>query len=109
MSKFKVLIAGLGVVVLWASAFPAIRVAAPDLRVIGLSVVRLAVASLALLAPLAHARPARWWWTRRREQSVFLVANVLSGFGDTAGASCALLALRRRFIDPGRCGVDCGR
>ena len=34
-------------VVLWASAFPAIRVAAPDLGVIGLSVVRLAVASLA--------------------------------------------------------------
>ena len=58
MSKFKVLMAGLAVVVLWASAFPAIRVAAPDLGVIGLSVVRLAVASLALLAvaPLAHVR-----------------------------------------------------
>jgi drug/metabolite transporter (DMT)-like permease len=58
MSKFKVLMAGLGVVVLWASAFPAIRVAAPDLGVIGLSVVRLAVASLALLAvaPVAHVR-----------------------------------------------------
>jgi drug/metabolite transporter (DMT)-like permease len=58
MNKFKVLTAGLGVVVLWASAFPAIRVAAPDLGVIGLSVSRLAVASLALLAiaPFAHVR-----------------------------------------------------
>ena len=58
MIKFKVLTAGLAVVVLWASAFPAIRVAAPDLGVIGLSVVRLAVASLGLLAvaPLAHVR-----------------------------------------------------
>jgi drug/metabolite transporter (DMT)-like permease len=58
MSKSKVLVAGLAVVVLWASAFPAIRVAAPDLGVIGLSVVRLAVASLSLLAvaPLAHVR-----------------------------------------------------
>ena len=35
-------IAGLGVVALWASAFPAIRIAAPDLGVIGLSFVRLA-------------------------------------------------------------------
>ena len=73
MNKFKVLTAGLGVVVLWASAFPAIRVAAPDLGVIGLSVVRLAVASLALLAvaPFAHVRlagaPARCRssWPRR--------------------------------------------
>jgi drug/metabolite transporter (DMT)-like permease len=58
MSRFKVLTAGLAVVVLWASAFPAIRVAAPDLGVIGLSVARLAVASLSLLAvaPLAHVR-----------------------------------------------------
>ena len=58
MSKFKVLTAGLAVVVLWASAFPAIRVAAPDLGVIGLSVARLAVASLSLIAvaPLAHVR-----------------------------------------------------
>ena len=50
--------AGFAVVVLWASAFPAIRVAAPGLGVIGLSVVRLAVASLALLAiaPLARVR-----------------------------------------------------
>jgi drug/metabolite transporter (DMT)-like permease len=58
MSRFKVLMAGLAVVVLWASAFPAIRVAAPELGVIGLSVVRLAAASLGLLAvaPIAHVR-----------------------------------------------------
>ena len=58
MKSVRVLAAGLGVVVLWASAFPAIRVAAPDLGVIGLSVARLAVASLSLLAvaPLAHVR-----------------------------------------------------
>ncbi|MCU1693371.1 MAG: hypothetical protein JWM64_2462 [Frankiales bacterium] len=42
--------AGLAVVVLWASAFPAIRVAAPELGVVGLSFVRLAVAAVALLA-----------------------------------------------------------
>jgi drug/metabolite transporter (DMT)-like permease len=41
--------AGLGVVALWASAFPAIRVAAPDLGVIGLSFIRLAIAAIALL------------------------------------------------------------
>ena len=41
--------AGLGVVALWASAFPAIRVAAPDLGVIGLTFIRLAVAAIALL------------------------------------------------------------
>jgi drug/metabolite transporter (DMT)-like permease len=45
--------------VAWASAFPAIRVAAPAMGAIGLSFVRLAVASLALVAvaPLAHVRP----------------------------------------------------
>lgn len=37
-------------VVLWASAFPAIRVAAPDLGVLGLSLARMAVATAALLA-----------------------------------------------------------
>jgi drug/metabolite transporter (DMT)-like permease len=54
----KVLGAGLAVVVTWASAFPAIRVAAPDLGVIGLSVVRLSIAALALLvvAPFAGVR-----------------------------------------------------
>jgi drug/metabolite transporter (DMT)-like permease len=58
MKSLKVLAAGLGVVVTWASAFPAIRVAAPDLGVIGLSCVRLATAALALLAiaPFAHVR-----------------------------------------------------
>jgi drug/metabolite transporter (DMT)-like permease len=58
MKTLKVLIAGLGVVVLWASAFPAIRVAAPGLGVIGLSFIRLAVAALALLvvAPFAGVR-----------------------------------------------------
>ena len=50
--------AGLGVVVLWASAFPAIRVASPELGVVGLSFLRLAVAAVALLsvAPLMGVR-----------------------------------------------------
>lgn len=46
----------------WASAFPAIRVAAPELGVVGLSLVRLVVAALALLilAPALQLRvPAR--------------------------------------------------
>ncbi|CAN5504293.1 DMT family transporter [soil metagenome] len=43
-------VSGLGVVVLWASAFAAIRVAAPALGVIGLSFVHLAVATIVLLA-----------------------------------------------------------
>ena len=54
--------AGLGVVVLWASAFPAIRVASPELGVIGLSFVRLAIAAFALLAAapvFGVRRPAR--------------------------------------------------
>lgn len=51
-------IAGLGVVALWASAFPAVRIAAPELGVIGLSFVRLAIASIALLV-FATARRAR--------------------------------------------------
>ena len=46
----RALLSGLGVVVLWASAFAAIRVAAPELGVIGLSFVRLAVAAVVLLA-----------------------------------------------------------
>ena len=51
-------VAGLVVVLLWASAFPAIRVAAPALGVAGLSLVRLATAAIALLlvAPFAHVR-----------------------------------------------------
>lgn len=62
MASPRVLAAGLGVVVLWASAFPAIRVASPRLGVIGLSVARLAIASVALLAvaPMFKVRlPAR--------------------------------------------------
>jgi drug/metabolite transporter (DMT)-like permease len=55
-------LAGLGVVVLWSSAFPAIRLASPELGVIGLSFVRLVVAAVALLAlaPFFKVRiPAR--------------------------------------------------
>ena len=54
-------LAGAGVVVLWASAFAAIRVAAPELGVIGLSLVRLVVASIALLsvAPFLKVRRPR--------------------------------------------------
>ena len=44
--------------VVWASAFPAIRVAAPDLGVLGLSLARLAIATAALLA-LTPWRPVR--------------------------------------------------
>ena len=50
MKRESGILAGLIVVLLWASAFPAIQVAAPELGVIGLSVVRLAVAAIALLA-----------------------------------------------------------
>ena len=50
------MVAGLGVVALWASAFPAIRVSAPDLGVIGLSFIRLAVAAIALLVIAAACR-----------------------------------------------------
>lgn len=50
--------AGLAVVLLWASAFPAIRVAVPGFGVVGLSVARLAVATLALLV-VAVATKAR--------------------------------------------------
>jgi drug/metabolite transporter (DMT)-like permease len=70
--------AGAGVVVMWASAFPAIRVAAPAMGAIGLSFVRLAVAALALLAiaPLAHVR------LPERRQIVLLLAAAF--FGMTA-------------------------
>jgi drug/metabolite transporter (DMT)-like permease len=44
---------------LWASAFPAIRVAAPAFGAVGLSLSRLAVASVALLALAWWARPRR--------------------------------------------------
>ncbi|ARJ06387.1 membrane protein [Cnuibacter physcomitrellae] len=61
MVPLRALAAGLLVVVLWASAFPAIRVAAPVLGVTGLSFVRLAVASLALVvcAVVVRARLPR--------------------------------------------------
>jgi drug/metabolite transporter (DMT)-like permease len=62
VKQTKVLLAGLAVVILWASAFPAIRVASPALGVFGLSFVRIGIAAIALLAlaPLLHVRlPAR--------------------------------------------------
>ena len=62
MRQTKVLLAGLAVVILWASAFPAIRVASPALGVFGLSLVRIGVAAIALLilAPFVSVRlPAR--------------------------------------------------
>ncbi|MGO2750446.1 MAG: DMT family transporter [Pseudoclavibacter sp.] len=55
------LLAGLLVVVLWASAFPAIRVAAPAMGVVGLSLARLTIAAIVLLivAVVAKARLPR--------------------------------------------------
>ncbi|MGV8871504.1 MAG: DMT family transporter [Rhodococcus sp. (in: high G+C Gram-positive bacteria)] len=55
-------VAGTVVVISWASAFPAIRIAAPELGVVGLSLVRLIVAAVVLLclAPVSGVRlPAR--------------------------------------------------
>ncbi len=67
MKVNRALAAGLVVVALRASAFPAIRVAAPAMGVIGLSFARLLVASLALLvfavpakARLPRARDLGW-------------------------------------------------
>jgi len=73
-----VLAAGLGVIATWASAFPAIRVAAPDLGVIGLSFIRLSIAALALIAitPFAHVRPPE------RRHALLLIAAAF--FGMTA-------------------------
>ena len=78
MKSFRVLTAGLGVVVLWASAFPAIQLAAPGLGVIGLSFVRLIVAAGALLvvAPFFRVR-----WPERRQLVLLVVAAF---FGMTA-------------------------
>lgn len=61
MNERRALGAGLAVVVLWASAFPAIQVAAPELGVVWLSFIRLAVAALVLLcaAPFAGVRLPR--------------------------------------------------
>jgi drug/metabolite transporter (DMT)-like permease len=61
-ARVRIVTAGLLVVVLWASAFPAIRAAAPALGRLGLALVRTAVACVALLAvaPFAGVRlPAR--------------------------------------------------
>ncbi|HEY0260245.1 MAG TPA: DMT family transporter [Lacisediminihabitans sp.] len=59
MTSIRVLAAGLGVVFLWASAFPAIRIAAPELGPVGLSFVRIVVATITLLvfAPIGKVRP----------------------------------------------------
>jgi drug/metabolite transporter (DMT)-like permease len=59
MNRSRGLAAGIAVVILWASAFPAIRVAAPALGAVGLSLARLAVASAALLALACLTRPRR--------------------------------------------------
>jgi drug/metabolite transporter (DMT)-like permease len=58
-TRFLTVLAGSVVVVSWASAFAAIRVAAPELGVFGLSLVRLVVAAVALLmlAPAFGLRP----------------------------------------------------
>ena len=59
MNRSRGLAAGISVVILWASAFPAIRVAAPALGAVGLSLSRLAVASAALLVLACWTRPRR--------------------------------------------------
>ena len=59
MSRSRGLAAGIVVVILWASAFPAIRVAAPALGAVGLTLSRLVVASAALLALACWTRPRR--------------------------------------------------
>ncbi|MET3804691.1 drug/metabolite transporter (DMT)-like permease [Nakamurella sp. UYEF19] len=58
MTSKRALFAGLGVVVLWAGAFPAVRVAVPEFGVAGLSVARLSVAAavLLLLAPVLKVK-----------------------------------------------------
>lgn len=61
-ARVRIVTAGLLVVVLWASAFPAIRAAASALGPLGLALVRTALACVALLAvaPFAGVRlPAR--------------------------------------------------
>jgi drug/metabolite transporter (DMT)-like permease len=59
MSRSRGLAAGIVVVILWASAFPAIRVAVPALGAVGLSLARLVVASAALLVLACWTRPRR--------------------------------------------------
>lgn len=62
MNNPRALLAGLGVVVLWASAFPAVRVAVPEFGVAALSFARLLVATVVLvaLAPLFRVKLPRW-------------------------------------------------
>ena len=57
MNRTRGLAAGIAVVILWASAFPAIRVAAPALGAVGLSLSRLVVASAALMVLACWTRP----------------------------------------------------
>lgn len=61
MKSRRALFAGVAVVVLWASAFPAIQVAVPGMGAIGLSFARLGVGSVALLvlAAIVKARIPR--------------------------------------------------
>src|SRR6187397_2659835 len=59
MNRSRGFAAGIVVVVLWASAFPAIRVAAPAFGAVGLSLSRLAVASVALVALACWTRTRR--------------------------------------------------
>ena len=56
MTHRRAAVAGLVVVVLWASAFPAIQQAVPQMGTVGLSFIRLAVATIALLTVGLRAR-----------------------------------------------------
>ncbi|MET0454984.1 MAG: DMT family transporter [Mycobacterium sp.] len=98
-------VALLATVVLWASAFPAIRVGLPGLGVAGLSVWRLVVASLALacMAPLLKVRVPR-----RRDVPLILLAGfagmaayqVLLNWGEVhvaAGTASLLVAIAPVF------------
>jgi drug/metabolite transporter (DMT)-like permease len=78
MNRSRGLAAGIAVVVLWASAFPAIRVAAPAFGAVGLSLARLAVASVALLVLACWTRPRL---PRGRDLPLIVVAGF---FGMTA-------------------------
>jgi len=78
MSWGKVVAAGLAVVVLWASAFPAIRVAAPELGPIGLSFIRLIVAAVALLVLAPFLK------VRRPAARDLLLITIAAFFGMTA-------------------------
>lgn len=78
MKPSRVLAAGLGTVILWASAFPAVRMAVPALGVLGLTSIRLIVAAVVLLAvaPLFRVRPPKL----RHLPTIFLSA-ILGMFG----------------------------